>query len=66
MGGRALTIGVLLPRLAGGGHRADRKPPHCSSKRAPPGMPCSPGGCHRALVGSGEAHRRTSLNMVTM
>jgi hypothetical protein len=40
-----------------------RKPPHCNSTDAPPGMPSSPGGCHRALEGSGQAHPCISLNV---
>jgi hypothetical protein len=29
-------------------------------------LPCSPGGCHRALEGSGQAHPCISLNVVTV
>jgi hypothetical protein len=43
-----------------------RKPPHCNSKRAQHGMPCSPGGCHRAFGAVAGAYRRTSLNMMTV
>ena len=40
-------------------------PSHFNSKRAPPGMPGSPGGCHRAVEGSGQADPCLSLNVET-